>query len=312
LLITFLISLLGDALIAGPGSLHSADTSLIEEGFLLGCYFVLACWIAIAITTLVEAVGRGLRRRKPQLGGLGVVLAVCSLLIAGLLVVPSVIEHRSTADRDAQPLADRYASTELGELPRHAVLFILGAELTQPLIYRQVVDHDRPDVVVVAADGLSYDWYRQQVERRLGVTLPPISSSQLDTAAAAIKYVSRFRPVYLDPQAAQQTASLLGYRPVGLIDKLTAGVGPQPVTTAVTLDNTVLAAEEDAGMPEAVWDEWPNDYVLQAEYDAAELEVARAFNEIHDVADVRRAFENVLAIDPGDPVATYDLALSER
>jgi hypothetical protein len=188
----------------------------------------------------------------------------------------------------------------------------LGAELTQPLIYRQVVDHDRPDVVVVAADGLSYDWYRQQVERRLGVTLPPISSSQLDTAAAAIKYVSRFRPVYLDPQAAQQTASLLGYRPVGLIDKLTAGVGPQPVTTAVTLDNTVLAAEEDAGMPEAVWDEWPNDYVLQAEYDAAELEVARAFNEIHDVADVRRAFENVLAIDPGDPVATYDLALSER
>jgi hypothetical protein len=134
----------------------------------------------------------------------------------------------------------------------------------------------------------------------------------LDTAAAAVKSVSRFRPVYLDPQAAQQMASLVGYRPVGLVDQLTGGLGPQPVASPVTLDNTVLAAEEDAGMPEAVWDEWPNDYLLQAEYAAAEFEVARAFNEHHDVADVRRAFENVLAIDPGDDVATYDLALSER
>jgi hypothetical protein len=77
----------------------------------------------------------------------------------------------------------------------------------------------------------------------------------------------------------------------------------------VALGQRVFAAERQAGLPNHNWDIWPNDYVAQAEYAAAALEVARAYYEHREFAGMRSALLNELAIAPGDPVAERDLAL---
>lgn len=307
LITTFLVNLLGVALVVGSGRNHSATTGLIEEGFLLGCYFVLAAWLGLGLTALGSVVPARVRRGPRPLSLARLRYAGVALL-AAILLVPSVITHRPTAESDAKPLADRYAQTALGELPHDAVLYVFGAELTQPLIYRQVVQHQRRDVVVVAADGLRYGWYQDQVSRRLGLRLLPASSGSLAAAARDAEFVGRFRTVYLDPQASARMANLLGYRPVGLLDQLASGHGPQSVASPLALDQTLLAAERAAGLPDRAWSRWPNEYVLRAEYAGAALEVGRAYAEHHDATGLRRVLLNVLRIDPGNTVATRAIA----
>jgi hypothetical protein len=308
LLITFVVNLVGATVLVGAGSSHSSNVDLIEEGFLLGCYFALACWLAIAITELGTAGSAGFLRSVRPLAFRNALRPAWLIAIAAVLLVPSVLTHWATAHRDSTPFADRYASTALGELPRNAALLVWGAELTQPLIYRQVVDHQRADVVVIAADGLSYGWYRDQLSRRLGRPLPNLDGNPIEMAAQVAQAVSRFRPVYLDPQAAQTLQRFIGYRQVGLLAQLAGGQGPAPVGSPAQLDATMRTAVRVAGMPNANWNVWPNDYVASAEYSTAALEVARAYYEHHDLAGLRRALLGVLRITPADKVAQADLA----
>ena len=168
LLIAFAANLIGATVVVNFGASHSGLTDdLVNEGFVLGCYFVLACWLAIGAGELVAIAGH------VRLGGRGRLLApVAGAVLAAAVVLPLALGNRSLVQRNSKPFADRYASSAFSELPPHAAVFILGAELTQPLIYRQVVYHQRRDVAVIAADGLSYGWYREQLSRRLGITLP--------------------------------------------------------------------------------------------------------------------------------------------
>ena len=74
----------------------------------------------------------------------------------------------------------------------------------------------------------------------------------------------------------------------------------------------MLAAERQAGFPNPDWYVWPNNYVDQAEYAAAPLEVARAYFEHRDFVGMRHALLNVLTVEPGDPIAEKDLAFMNR
>jgi hypothetical protein len=211
--------------------------------------------------------------------------------------------------RSGKPYADAYAETVLGELPHRAALFVLGAELTQPMIYRQVVYHQRPDVVVIAMDGLPQDWYRRQISRRLGIPLPPVTGNVLASVAAIIRGVARYRPVYLDARAAQSLEHVLGYRPVGLVAALSPGVGQAPVSSPTELEQRLVAAERRAGFPDHALDVWPNDFVTVAEYSTAALHAAEAYYQQRDFAGMRQALLNDLRVLPGNPPALRDLRL---
>ena len=189
LLITFLVNLIGATAVVNFGASNGGfDGDLVGEGFVLGCYFVLACWLAIGADELVRIVtGARVAGRLGFAGRRGPLAAVAGAVLGAAVVVPLALGNWSVVRRDSKPFADRYASTALSELPPHAAVFILGAELTQPLVYRQVVYHQRPDVAVVAADGLSYDWYREQLSRRLGVSLPPSTGNSTADAVNAIE-----------------------------------------------------------------------------------------------------------------------------
>ena len=244
LLIAFAANLIGATVVVDFGAAHAGfSDDLINEGFVLGCYFVLACWLAIGSGELVAIAGR------VRLGGRGRLLApVAGAVLAAAVVLPLALGNRSVVKRNSKPFADRYASSAFSELPPHAAVFILGAELTQPLIYRQVVYHQRRDVAVIAADGLSYGWYREQLSRRLGITLPRPTGSQILDTSGAIAAVSRVRPVYLDPQAAEALKSLIGYRPVGILSQLAPGHGAATVSAPAQLAQSVQTAMRQAGI----------------------------------------------------------------
>jgi hypothetical protein len=316
-LIAFATNLIGATAVVGFG--HSSggfDRDLVDEGFVLGCYFALACWVAVGAAEVIGALGRtgtgaNLSERL-ALGRTRMLMPVAITAIAAALLVPLAIRSWPVAHRSSKPLADRYATAAFAELPTHAAVFILGAELTQPLIYRQVVYHQRRDVAVIAADGVEHGWYRQQLGRRLGIRLPPATGDPISDGANLIAAVARIRPVYLDSQVAERLASLIGYRPVGLLWKLAPGRGLQYVSSPAAVEARLMAAQREAGFPDRTWDAWPNDYVEQAEYAAAALKVAQLYYHQRDYAGMRAALLNELNIQPGDPQAERDLALLGR
>jgi hypothetical protein len=239
-------------------------------------------------------------------------IAVAVVLLGVAVVVPLVVSNRSGVERSSKPFADTYAATAFGELRHDAAVFIFGAELTQPLIYHQVVYHQRRDVVVIATDGVEYGWYRQQLSQRLQIALPAVTGSVRVDAAALITAVARVRPVYLDPQTAQIVAGFIGYRPIGLFSEFASGRGQVPVGAPGAVEQRLLAAERQAGFPNHDWTVWPNDYLAQAEYASAALQVARAYYQHRDYTGMRTALENELTIQPGDPIAEQDLAQLAR
>jgi hypothetical protein len=317
LLIAFLGNLIGATAVVHFGASHAGfDGDLVNEGYVLGCYFVLACWLAIGAAELAGIAGRvpiGRRLRLRDLAGRTRLLApVTALALGAVVVIPLMLGNWSIVHRSSKPFADRYAETVFAEPPPHAAVFILGAELTQPMIYRQVVYHQRPDVVVAAVDGLSHGWYRQQISRRLGIQIPALTGNLFTDTARIIDVVARSRPVYLDPQAAQALQSVIGYRPVGLVSQLSTGRGQSQVSSPGVLAQQLLEAERRAGFPDRNWNIWPNDFVTVAEYSTAALDVARAYYQHRDFAGMRRALLNDLTIEPGNQPAEQDLALLNR
>jgi hypothetical protein len=309
LLIAFLSNFVGAAAVVGGGGTHSLAFALIEEGFLLGCYFSLAAWTALGAGELVAAVTRIVGRRFALEGrhqrAFGTAGAV---MIAALVIAPVAAGSRAVVSREAQPFADRYARSVFAELPRHAVVFSFDAELTQPLVYEQVVLHKRPDVLVVAADGLAYPWYRDEISRRLGRALPPIQGNSAIDATSAVKAVLGTRPVYLDPVAVEALTGLVGYHWVGLLAQAVRGTAAVPSSPAAFYANLRLS-ERTAGLPAPSWDLWPNILVTDSSYATAGLAVAGSFYHAGNKAGMRLALDNVLSIEPGNVVGTRDLAL---
>jgi hypothetical protein len=313
LLITFMVNLSGAAAEVGPGSNHGFNVDLSENGFVLGCYFVLACWCAIGATELVAAATERSRFNRPDLAARTRFLAPAAAVLIGVAVlVPSVSSHWKLASRAAKPFADRYAATVFGELPPRAALFVSAAELTQPLIYRQVVDHQRRDVTVIAADGLSTGWYREQLARRLGQPLPPLSRNHALDVTQVVHSLMPTRPVYLDPQTDEDLKGYVPYRPVGILSQPVRDARAASVRSPAALERSVLNAESAAGMPDQDWDVWPNNFLASSTYSTAALMVARAYYDRGDKLGMRRSLLNVLRIEPQNQAAQQDLNALDR
>lgn len=294
----------------GTGARTTASTNLITAGFLLGCYFVLACWLALGATDLLSRV-RALLARGRAGARRQVLEAAAVVVLAGVVLVPPAVAAWPVAHRGGTPLADRYASAVFASLPRNAIVFIGSAELSQPLVYHQVVLGERPDVAVIAADGLVYPWYREVAAQELGRPLPPRVGSTRGDAEQTARSLLGVRPLYADPVAAQLVKGAVGFRPAGVVYALTRGKGAQPVRSAQALERTVRAQQRAAGFPDARLRVFPNVLLAQATYAPAALEVARAYAEANDIPGVERALRNVLAIDPENRLARQNLEIAK-
>ena len=207
LLIAFAANLIGADLLVRPGGSNGTDLQLIEEGFVLGCYFVLATWLALGATELVAGVsGLRLRSGASLAAHRKVIAPLAAAVVAGVLLVPSILGHWSVAHRAGKPYADRLASAVFAELPRGAAVFVSNSELADPLVYQQVVKHRRRDMLVVDMFALEYRWYREELERRLGRPLPPLLHDSVLDAREVAKWLNSSRPVYMDLHGAQVMA----------------------------------------------------------------------------------------------------------
>ncbi len=294
----------------GTSPSSSYDTILIEEGFLLGCLFALACWVAIGATDVVARVAR--RLEEPAAPSRGrIVVPAATAVIAAAVLVPPAIAHWPVAHRAGAPVADRYATTVLASLPRHAAFFVKNAELAQPLRYRQIVYHERLDVDVFFTDGLSTDWYREQVAKELGRPLPPRNGFNDVDSAGVVRTAAKDRRVFLDPQAGQLLKTEVGYRLTGLYYALVPGKGPKPVRSPAAVERTLDGAERTLGVPDARLLQWPNALLTKATYIIAALELSRNYFEANDVPSLQRTLHKVLTIDPNDKNARRNLAVLE-
>lgn len=307
LLVVFLANLIAAAHVVGFGSYAGFDTVLIQEGFLLGCYFVLAVWLAIGATDIAAAAAELGSPHNRDLQRSVVKWAAPPML--GLAVLtPSLLGHWDVPRRAAEPFADRYAQAMLSELPRSSVIFINSAERTQPLVYRQVVARERRDVVVVATDGLSFEWYRDEVARRLGRALPPRLGEPAQDARRAIESLRSVRPVYADLLTVQALGVHRKFTIVGMLARLANADGPAPVLSAHRLESTVRRGQRAAGLPDPDWRHWPNALVLGS-YTTAALEVARAYFQERNPNGLRRALLNVLRLEPENQNAHRNLRI---
>jgi hypothetical protein len=310
LLTIFLTNLLATAHEIGVGSYESFDTVLVQEGFLLGCYLVLPVWLAIGASDLGTALESASSRYpgRPH----SVVRWAMPLVLGLAVLIPSLAAHWDVPRRADEPFADRYAAAIFRDLPERSVVFILGAERTQPLIYRQVVAGDRTDVVVVATDGLSYEWYRGEVARRLGRPLPPRVGISSSDAARAIKSLRGVRPVFMDLPTANILFNRVGYQPVGMVAHLAEGRGPAQVPSARQLEIELQETQRAADLSDPDWRVWPNAYAYRS-FIAAVYEVPRAYFEERDEAGLRRSLLAVLRLDPQNGLALHNLrALNTR
>jgi hypothetical protein len=286
------VNLVAAALVVGGfRTVDGFTTGLVQGGFLVGVFIALTLWVALGADAII--------RRAPD--NIDPRLVAAAIAIA--IVVPSaIVHHRPANHRARNGVVDAHARTVFAALPQHAVLLSWGAERAFPLQYAQTVDHRRPDVVLVTADQLGLDWYRDQASRRLGVDLgppPPASERPQATAAAFVGQWRRDhpeRPLYLDGAAMPSLIQTVGYRPAGIVGEVVDGTGVHPPESIAGLERTVADQRRQAGMTK-VDRSFPNEIVVQS-YVVAELETATAAFNANDLATTERHLVAALALDP--------------
>ncbi len=118
-------------------------------------YLIPACacfaiWIGIGLGKLMEA----FTRRLPAAGwllGLGLILYIG--IQAG--------SHWHLVDASRDLRAERFGDQILAQAPEHAIIFARGDQAVFTLWYYHFALHKRPDLAIIAADMLPFDWYQE-------------------------------------------------------------------------------------------------------------------------------------------------------
>jgi hypothetical protein len=251
--------------------------------------------VAIAAAPAIDAVAGWARRWMTP----WVPLGVAAVLVVGT----SVVTHRAPATQLREPAGRVYADQVLEDLPTGAVVLAGSASSSFPLLARQA-DGVRPDVAVVAIDGLGTGWYRDQIARRHPRLEP---GDDADGAMDAI--LAGDGPVFVDHVAQAALAERVGLRPIGVLAEVVDGTpGLMPAEDPMALVDLLDGQSAAAGMQtDPARTRWPNDDVAWA-YARPLLVVARAAIDsgADDVA--RAALEVAAEIQPDRPIIDETLA----
>ena len=148
-----------------------------------------------------------------------------------IALLPIALNWRSV-NRRAEPhasIAPVAAHAFLQSAPQRAVLFTGGDNDTYPVWHAQLVDGERPDVVVVAIPLLGAQWYRAEMSRRHALLAAPLIERWrgLDATVGAIASSAerQRRPVAatLGVEANERRAAGSAWRPNGWVVVLDNG-----------------------------------------------------------------------------------------
>ena len=133
-------------------------------------------------------------------------------------------------------------------MPSNAVVVVLQADLTFPLVYAQVVNGRRHDVNIVTATSLQFGWYREQLTCELHLARPLASAPYDRQTLSLIAVLRSTRPVYIDMSMIQFFREKLGYQPTGLVAKVVDRIGATPVGDAKALARTLVDTDRADGI----------------------------------------------------------------
>ena len=273
-------------------------------GYLLASMIVVGVLVGLGATALIELVARAAAERL----GAGAVRLLRGVTVASLLavvVVSSLVVHRANADLRTTPLADRYGNRVLDALPHNAVLLVWGEDYSMPMLYRQLVDHERPDVAVVSANSVAIDWAREQIARRLNLG----SALRLDREdlmlQRMIAKLRETRPVFLDVTAMDVLGSFVPYRTEGFVGEVVDGkIGPRPVNDVDALATEVNESDTVDGLNGGAYRRLVY-LTIYLVHEGAHLEVAKAYALVHNA---RAAIEQVRLANAINPVLGQTLS----
>ena len=122
---------------------YDSDVYLIPA-FLMG-----AIWVSIGA---LELVAWSIQRKR----WMGIITA--GVVLVGL-IIPAYF-HYPEVDASHDQRAENFGTEVFDLAPPDAIIFTQGDEATFALQYFQLVLHQRPDVALVVANLMPYDWYR--------------------------------------------------------------------------------------------------------------------------------------------------------
>jgi hypothetical protein len=216
--------------------------------------------------------------------------------------------HHRYADHRLPPLADRYGTQVLAMVPPHSALLVWAEEFSFPMLYRQVVDHDRPDVAIISPNSLPLGWYSDLLTRRyhLGDALRPAPETTM--LHRLIDKLGETRPVYLETAAMHDLQHVIGYRSEGLVGEVADGAGPHAGTNLAAMARRLDESDRAAGVTtpqlrfanravnyayERAHIELAKQYLLQQDLSAAVDQLGRAVHLFPDDQGTVQAYEFV-------------------
>ncbi len=295
---------------AGINDLAGFWSVLTQGGYLLLTMIVIAVLVALGATEVGDRLAMGLERRRattadssPRSGSsnANVATGVTAAVLAVAVLLPSVLVHREHANLRVQPYADQYAQEVLDALPQHAALLVWGQEYSMPMLYRQLVDHQRPDVLVISANDVGLDWGREQLARRLHLGTDLDQASVVDSVRVLAKDLRRTRPVYLDTTAMYYLATVLGYETRGLVGKLVDdGVSAFKINDVDAVAASMRAGDRTAGVdaPANLRIPFFNAYLFRSR---AHVELAKVYALVHNRGAMLRELRIAVRMFPLDP-----------
>jgi hypothetical protein len=223
-------------------------------------------------------------------------VVAAALVVA--VILPSVVVHYANANHRIPPLADRYASRVLAALPRNSVFLAGGWEFANPIVNRQVLYGDRPDVAVVSADTLSFEWYRNELVHRLGLDPSLVRSDGRTALASFVTVLRRTRPVFADTYAVLAYGDrVFGYQAAGLVSRVVDGTGPQPNPDFETAAATTKRDEQQDGFTVRSYRHFPNT-ALYFFYERAHVELAKQYALADNLDQAANELERALVFAP--------------
>jgi len=261
-------------------------SGIVQGGFVAPVTLTIVIGAALGIDWLAATL-------SPRLGW-----ALTWPMLILVLIVPSMALHRAPATQLQAPIADRYARQLLVPLPRHAVVFAGSQSSSYPLLLAQ--QHGtRPDVSVIAVDGLATHWYRDRAAHELGRDLPPVGPKR--GSGVALRLIDDLRPrsVYLDMEAQRALGTRVAYRPIGLSARaLNDGQGFQEPAHPAKLVAQIAAGARRAGADtDPARGRWPNDEIIGA-YARPVLLIAQSALDRGDRDLARKALKVALQLEP--------------
>lgn len=170
--------------------------------YLIPSFLVMALWLGKGVHCALVAFRTFLPFDYAQNRG-RIVRTVCILILCAFLLLPlvSLVGNYGALDLSSDHTASKYGTEVLSTLAANAIILTDTDPHTFALWYFRYVEGVRPDVAILNATLLHYDWYRESVRWLYPhLAIPSPGSERMSPVEALIDSNIESYPIYLtDP-----------------------------------------------------------------------------------------------------------------